>query len=234
MNIISSSRGKARIGVLVPFTNSNLEADFSMLRPDGVSIHYARMGGYDQEAIPDSSQMANMGSASLDEPLKLLTGVRPNIILYGCTSATLSHGMEFDIALANKIKTLSGVETVTAAGALVYALNKIKARHISFASPYVPELNDRAIALLSDAGFETIHRSEVKQTLDNYGQSELSPEQVYELGLAANHQHCDAIVLSCTDMRSVEIIAKLEQATGKPVITSNQALMLNAGDVLNL
>ena len=61
-----ASRGRARIGVLVPFTNINLEADFAMLRPPGVSFHFARLGGYDADAIPDDGQMAALGTASLD------------------------------------------------------------------------------------------------------------------------------------------------------------------------
>ena len=229
-----SSRGRARIGVLVPYTNTNLEPDFTLLRPDGVSIHYARIGGYDQDEIPDSKQMAKLGNAALDEPLALLCGARPDIILYGCTSATLTHGLEFDITLAEKIKTLSGAQTITAAGALVFALNQVKARKIGFASPYVATLNDQAISLLSEAGFETVSRSEVECALDNYGQGNLTPDQVYKLGLKADSPDADAIVLSCTDMRSVEIMDKLCKALGKPVITSNQAMMLNAKHILGI
>ena len=55
------SRGRARIGVLVPFTNTNLEPDLTMLRPAGVSFHFARMGGYDIDAVPDAKQMAGLG-----------------------------------------------------------------------------------------------------------------------------------------------------------------------------
>ena len=35
----------------------------------------------------------------------------------------------------------------------------------------------------------------------------------------------EAIVLSCTDMRSVEVVEQIEGALGKPVVTSNQAMM---------
>ncbi|MFC6583091.1 hypothetical protein [Sulfitobacter aestuariivivens] len=48
---------------------------------------------------------------------------------------------------------------------------------------------------------------------------------MYELGKKADHPEAEAIVLSCTDMRSVEIIAQLEARVGKPVITSNQAMV---------
>lgn len=225
---MTQSRGRARFGILVPFTNTNLEPDMALLAPDGVSMHFARMGGYDQDEIPDANQMHELGAADLDEPLRLLQGVRPDVILYGCTSATLTHGPVFDRGLAERIKADSGAETVTAAGALVHALQTLGVTRIGFASPYVPEINDMAVAFLAASGFDTVARSEVGDELDNYGQGALDPQAVLELGLAADHPEAEAIVLSCTDMRSVESIARLEQAVGKPVITSNQAMVFQA------
>ena len=73
-----------------------------------------------------------------------------------------------------------------------------------------------------------VARSEVGDALDNYGQGELDPQAVYDLGLAADHPEAEVLVLSCTDMRSVETIARLEQAVGKPLISSNQAMMFQA------
>ncbi|WP_299657141.1 Asp/Glu racemase [uncultured Tateyamaria sp.] len=222
------TRGRARFGVLVPFTNTNLEPDMALLCPEGVSLHVARLGGYDQDEIPDAAQMHGLGAADLDEPLRLLQGVRPDVILYGCTSATLTHGLYFDRALAERIKAESGARTVTAAGALVYALKVLNVDRIGFASPYVAAINDLATRFLSEAGIQTVARSEVAGELDNYGQGELDPDAVFELGLAADHADAQAVVLSCTDMRSVEVISRLEQALGKPVITSNQAMMFQA------
>lgn len=219
------SRGRGRFGILVPFTNTNLEPDMVLLRPEGVSMHIARMGGYDQDQIPDADQMHGLGAADLNEPLHLLQGARPDVILYGCTSATLTHGPAFDRMLAERIKTDIGADTVTAAGALVHALKTLGVKRIGFASPYVSAINDMAIRFLAETGFETVARSEVGDDLDNYGQGELDPQAVFALGVAADHPEAEAVVLSCTDMRSVEIIARLEKATGKPVITSNQAMV---------
>lgn len=225
---MTQSRGRARFGVLVPFTNTNLEPDMALLRPDGVSLHFARLGGYDQDEIPDSDQMQGLGAADLGEPLHLLQGVKPDVIFYGCTSATLTHGPSFDRDLAKQIKQESGAETVTAAGALVHALKVLGVQRIGFASPYVPAINDMAITFMDKVGVETVNRSEVDATLDNYGQGALSPDDVYELGLAADHPDAQAVVLSCTDMRSVEIIERLEAKLGKPVISSNQAMVFQA------
>ena len=231
---MTTSRGRARFGVLVPFTNTNLEPDMALLRPNGVSLHFARLGGYDQDEIPDSEQMHGLGAADLSEPLCLLQGVKPDVILYGCTSATLTHGLSFDRELAKQIKQDGGAQTVTAAGALVHALQTLKAKRIGFASPYLPAINDMAVAFLAETGVETVRRSEVSGTLDNYGQGELRPDAVYELGRAADHPEAEAVVLSCTDMRSVEIIARLEAKLGKPVITSNQAMVFQAMQLAGL
>lgn len=231
---MTQSRGRARFGILVPFTNTNLEPDMALLRPDGVSLHVARMGGYDQDEIPDADQMHGLGAADLAGPLHLLQGVRPDVILYGCTSATLTHGVAFDRALAAQIKASGSAETVTAAGALVHALAFLGVTRIGFASPYVRSINDLAVSFLADTGVQTVARSEVDEALDNYGQGELDPQAVYDLGLAANHPEAEAIVLSCTDMRSVEAIARLEETVGKPVISSNQAMMFQAMQLAGL
>lgn len=232
--MMQQSRGRARIGGLVPFTNTNLEADMMLLQPAGVSFHFARLGGYDVDAIPDSAQMAGLGKASLDEPLRLLCGTRPDIVMYGCTSATLTHGTEFDRDLARRISRASGAKTVTAAGSLIHAARTLGVSRVGFASPYVAQVNDEAIAFLGGCGIETISRFDYPVALGNYGQGEIDPGQVFELGIKADSPDAQAIVLSCTDMRSVEIIDRLEQALGKPVISSNQALLFAALELLEL
>ncbi|WP_299628704.1 Asp/Glu racemase [uncultured Tateyamaria sp.] len=231
---MTTSRGRARLGVLVPFTNGNLEPDLVLMRPDGVSLHSARMGGYDEDEVPDAAQMQGLGAADLDGPLSLLLGVKPDVVIYGCTSATLTHGPAFDRALADRIAAASGAKTVTAAGALVHALTALNVKKIGFASPYVPAINDMAVGFLGDLGFETVSRAEVDATLGNHEQGALDPDAVYALGLRANSVAAEAIVLSCTEMRSVEVIDRLEQRLGKPVVTSNQAIMFETLGALGI
>lgn len=233
-NLTYASRGRARIGVVVPFSNTNLEPDMQLLRPHGVSVHFARAGGYDLDEVPDSDQMRQFALASLDEVVTSLAATRPDVVLYGCTSATLAHGPTFDQEFAQQISTMTGKPAITAAGALVLALETIGARNIAFSSPYVEELNQEAIDFLGQCGFETVSSAYVGEDLGNYGQGELTPERVVALGKTADSPLADALVLSCTDMRSVEAINELELALGKPVITSNQALMFAAAKALAL
>ncbi|MGB0506009.1 MAG: maleate cis-trans isomerase family protein [Pikeienuella sp.] len=229
----NDNRGRARIGVLVPYTNCNLEGDFALMCPRGVSFHYARLGGYDIEEIPDDKQMAGLGASDLSEPLRLIKGVRPHAILYGCTSATLTHGPSFDRDLAGQI-TGDGIVSITAAGSLIHALRTIGVTRVGFASPYVGAINDQAAAFLASEGIETVSRADIGRDLGNYGQGELTPDEVYALALRANTDDVQALVLSCTDMRSVEVVERLEAATGKPVITSNQAMLFQTMQALGL
>jgi maleate isomerase len=229
-----SSRGRARLGVLVPFTNTNLEPDLTLLRPPGVSLHFARLGGYDRDAIPDDDQMAGLGDAPLDEPLQLIAGVNPDVVLYGCTSATLTHGVQFDRDLAGRIHAETGAATVTAAGALVRALKALDVTRVGFTSPYVGAINRQAVDFLAESDIETVQCTDIDCELDNHGQGELTPEAVFDLGVRADHAEAQAIVLSCTDMRSVETVERLEAALDKPVVCSNQAMLFEAMEQLGL
>jgi maleate isomerase/arylmalonate decarboxylase len=221
----SPSRGRARIGIVVPVSNTNLEPDMVMLRPAGVSLHVARAGGYDLDRIPDSDQMRQFAEASLDQVVDDLTAALADVILYGCTSATLSHGPTFDRAFQARIEARAGKPAVTAAGAVIEALHDLGVGNVGFCSPYTRELNAEAMAFLAQFGFNVVSDAYVGEDLGNYGQSALTPQDVIDMARRADSAQAEAVVLSCTDMRAVEAIASIEAALGKPVVTSNQALM---------
>jgi len=229
----TDSRGRARIGVVVPVSNSNLEPDLALLRPRGVSLHFARVGGYDIDAVPDGDQMRQLAQESLDDIIDSLAACRVDVILYGCTSATLAHGRDFDRDLRRQIEARAGVPAVTAAGAVVEALRDLRAARIGLATPYTADLNRAAAAYLESCGIEVATAAGVDAALDNYQQGALTPAQVFALGLRADHAHAQAALLSCTDMRAVEVIDALEAALDKPVVTSNQALLYAALKRLN-
>lgn len=231
---MTDPRSGPKIGVLVPFTNTNLEPDMIAMCPPGCTMHFARMGGYDVDAIPGSEQMAGLGASDISETLRLLSGVRPAAVIYGCTSATLTHGTAFDRDLAARIKALSGAVSLTAAGALAAAIQALGVARVGFSSPYLGEINDQAVAFLAEMGIETVLRADIGRELGNYGQGELTPSEVMELALRADGPGVEAIVLSCTDMRSVEAIERIERATGKPVVSSNQAMIFGLMRALGL
>ncbi|WP_109311162.1 Asp/Glu racemase [Ruegeria sp. AU67] len=231
---MTETRTAAKIGVLVPFTNTNLEPDMELLRPPNTTVHFQRMGGYDVDEIPGSDQMAGLGASDITHDLRMISGIRPNVVLYGCTSATLTHGPSFDAELAQQIKAGSGAVSLTAAGALIAGIKAVGATKVGFSSPYLGEINAQAMDFMALNGIETVKCADVGRELGNYGQGELTPDDVFDLACRADHPNAQAIVLSCTDMRSVEAIERIEAALNKPVVTSNQAMVFSLFRVLNL
>lgn len=229
-----NSRGKGRMGFILPVSNSNLEPDMMATYPQGVSLHFMRAGGYDLEKIPDSEQMQQFAQSPLDNVLNALCAVKPDIIVYGCTSASFSLGINYDIALKDKIESFAKVPAVTAASALVETLNDLQINQVSFTSPYTKQLNQEGADFMKQKGIKIANVAYIGDILGNYELSELSPDSVFELGLKANNKDAQAIVLSCTDIRSVEVIESLEKELGKPVVSSNQALMYIASKRLKM
>lgn len=216
-----------RIGVLVPFTNTNLEPEMMRMCPRGASVHFTRIGGYPVVEIPASDQMQDMCQADISEALTLIAGVQPDVVLYGCTSATLTHGLDVDRNLAVRINAATGAKAITAAGAMLTALGDLGANKVEFASPYVGEVNAQAIRFLADAGIETVKCADVGKALSNHEQGALTPDDVFDLAAWADCEDAQAIVMACTDLRAVDAIRKIEAELSKPVVTVNQAMMFS-------
>ena len=214
-----------RIGLIVPSSNTNVEPDCLMLCPAGVTIHSARSGGYDVDAIPDSTEMRKFVRQSLDQNCKDLMDARVDLIAYGCTSATLSDGPAFDAAFCAKLTELTGRPAVTTAGALVQAIQHLGAKQVAFTSPYVKILSQESVRFLTDSGISVVNEVGFERELNSLEQNALTPQDAYEMALKADHCDAQAIVISCTDYRALEALPAIEAALGKPVITSNQALM---------
>lgn len=221
----SQTRGRARIGVVVPVSNSNLEPDMMMMCPPGVSAHFARAGGYDVDAVPDETQMQRYSDAPVDDVIDSLRPCKPDVILYGCTSATLARGPAFDEAFRAKIEARASVPAVTAASSLIEALKDLGVQRVAFSSPYVASLNDYAVSFIEALGFRCVGRADTASALSNEEMAALSPEDVMALAEKADGPEAEAIVLSCTDLRAAEAVLAIEHKLGKPVVTSNQAMM---------
>lgn len=216
---------RRRLGVIVPASNTNAEPDCLMLAPAGLTLHVTRSGGYDVEAIPDSAEMRRFARQALDQQLQLLVDSRVELIAYACTSATLSGGVEFDAAFGAEMTAKSGLPAVTTAGALVEAMQDLGAQRIAFTSPYVAKLAEESVEFIRQCGIEVVNQLGFESELSSLEQNRLTPEDAYRMGVAADHPDADLLLISCTDYRALEAVPALEQALGKPVVTSNSALM---------
>jgi len=222
------SRGLARIGVVVPVSNTNLEPDFAMLAPPGVSLHFARAGGYDVDSIPDENQMRQYSETGADEVFDSLRLCRSDVIVYGCTSATLAQGPDFDREFRARIEAKCGVPAITAASALVETLQRLEVRRFAFTSPYVTTLNDLAVGFIEAFDMRCVSRLDAPEPMSNEAVAAATPEEIAAATERLEIRDADALVISCTDYRATEAIEGLESRLGIPVVTSNQASLLAA------
>lgn len=222
------TRGRARIGVIVPVSNTNLEPDLMMLLPSGLSLHFARSGGYDIDQIPDEKQMQQYSDSNANDIIDSLRICRSDILLYGCTSATLAQGPAYDQQFRHNMEKIAGVPAVTAASALVEVLAALGVRRFAFTSPYVASLNDLAISFIEEAGMSCCSRLDAAEPMSNDAVSAATPTDIIEQARQLDLKEADAIVISCTDYRATEAIPAIEAVLGKPVVSSNLAMLLVA------
>ena len=77
---------RAKIGVIVPPTNTVNEAEWNRMAPEGISIHAARMPLHANTASADGKKLLydDVKKATLD-----LVQARLDAIAYGCTAGSM-------------------------------------------------------------------------------------------------------------------------------------------------
>ena len=94
----------ARVGLIVPSSNTVIEVDFYRRLPPTATLHTARM--YLEQTTPEGE------SAMLDEYLPTaindLRSARPDVMVFGCTSAGALRGNDYEAQLIARIAQETG------------------------------------------------------------------------------------------------------------------------------
>jgi maleate cis-trans isomerase len=149
----------------------------------------------------------------------LLAQAKVDIICYGCTGGGILKGPGHDQEICAQIAATAGVPGTTTSASMMEALRVFGATRVSVATPYFPWLNERLQVFLEKSGFEVL----VIKGVGTQAHSTVTPEQVAALAAEVDRPDSQAIVIACTNFRTLEIIEPLEEELGKPVVTSNAA-----------
>jgi len=205
--------------MIIPSDNTAMEPEFNaMVRSiEGVSIHATRvfLEATDFESL--LSMQKETGRASRE-----LKTAEVDIIVFGCTSGSFVKGVEYDAGIIAEIESLTGIRATTTSTAVREAFNKLGVKSIALGSPYTDELNSKAQEYFEASGYRIVKTKGLDITPDiEIGKH--FPATAYELGKSIDTDEADCLFLSCTDFRTIEIIATLEKDAGKSVVTANQA-----------
>ncbi|WP_101297314.1 maleate cis-trans isomerase family protein [Halegenticoccus soli] len=219
---------RARLGIVVPSSNSTAEPEFAGAVPDGVSVHAARM------------PLSSVTAAGLDEMAgaaaecaERLAHADVDAVAYACTSGSLLHGREFAAGLEDDLAAAAGRPAVATARSVDRALSALSADRIALATPYVDDLTEREVAYL-EAGGRTVVAVDGRGIEDNTAIGALAPEDAHRQvrrtveGAALDSGGLDAVFVSCTNYRTFPAIEPLEADLGVPVVTSNAATLWDA------
>jgi maleate isomerase len=208
-----------RVGVLVPSSNTVMEPDFWRALPPGATLHTARM--FLEDTTPEGEHRM------LDEHVlpaaRDLATARPDLIVFGCTSAGALRGNDYDAELCRRISDLSGVPTVSVIASVRRAIAASGARRVGVVTPYVDALNQPIRESVEADGVEVATIAGLGIT-DNFEIAAVPRREILELadrtlrGLAV-----DLAFVSCTNFPAMAALPELERRLGLPVVTSNQA-----------
>ena len=212
---------RAKIGVIVPPTNTVNEAEWSRMAPEGISIHSTRMPLHVDTSSADGKKSLydDVAKATKD-----LAQAQLDAIAYGCTAGSMVLPIT---ELSAFMSGITGRPCVTTAASIVNALKALSIAKVALATPYHQALNDHEIEFLAKTGVEVVHAKGLGiggGGAQEYIQIAQTPEStVLDHVLSADRPEADALVVSCTDFPVLNLITDVEHRLGKPVITSNQA-----------
>ena len=215
---------RARIGIVVPSVNTVMEPWAQRTVPDGVSVLTSRM------FIPPETTretLIEMDRTEGKAAIRQLSSVNPHVIAYGCTASSIVQGLDYDAHLRAEIAETWKVPATTAAHAILTALRTLGARSVSIVSPYTKAVDEAEHHYFESAGLK-VHGGAYLGISDGFRLAEPEPGQLFELGRRGMDPRADALVISCLNTRSHTVIAALEQALGRPVVTSTQATLWHA------
>ena len=217
-----------RLGLLLPSSGTVQEVDFYRRVPDDVSVHAARMrlAGTTE---PDEVRM--LDEHALPAARDLAT-VRPDVVVFSCTSAGALRGAGYDAELCARISEETGAPTVSTLAAAREALERLGARSVALLTPYVAELTDRVRASLEAAGI-AVPRVHGLGLTDSLAIARVTPEEIHACAVERfRGAPVDAIFVACCTFRAFDAKPAIERALGRPVVTSNSAALAAALRIL--
>lgn len=207
-----------RLGLILLATDLTTERDVArLIGADEAGVHATRVAF----ANPTTPENLRGMAPRLTVAAGLLVPGEPlAAICYGCTSASVVIG-EGEVAAAIEAAR-PGVPVVTPIGAAKRALAVLGAVRVAVLTPYLPETTQPVVEHLGASGFEVV-AARCLGLDDDREMARIDGECIVAAAREADSVEAEAMFVSCTALPALAVVAKIEAALGKPVVTSNQA-----------
>jgi len=209
----------ARIGLIIPSADQLTETQFHRYCPDGVTIHVTRL------RLPEHRRlmMAQIDDA-IAEAATVLADARPGVIVFHYPASTLGDAAENETRYLDVIEEATDLPAVSTGRAVVEALDSLGVDKLVLITPYDEAAGQKETRYLEEAGFEVIHELGLGLTgVDEYIM--VPAQRWHQIAISNARDDADGYLLSCTNTNMIAVIEACESHLGKPVITSNQAVL---------
>lgn len=210
---------KAKIGLVIPSNNTVVEPELWAMCPPGVTVHGNRIltHGSTPEGIIEMEKSATRAFSEL-------AAGQMSVMAYACLATSLVKGLDWTREVAHKVASDTGRPATTAAIATIEGLKACGARRVAVATPYVDRIHAYVVPFFEAMGLEVVaHRNlNVQNSLDLW---RIPGEEVMAFARSVDVAEADALCIVATDLPTATIIHTLEARLGKPVVTTNQAIL---------
>ena len=206
----------SRIGLLVPSSNTTVEPEFYRALPRDVTLHCARL--YLEQIATDS--IASMVS-DIETQSRSLASADVDVIVLGAAAPSFLKGLGYDREMAQKIEAASGKRATTTSTALIEALKHLGVSRVVLGAAYDDKVNAIAKSFLEANGFNVLAAHGLG-LVDNLVVGRLDASSAYDLACKIDRPDAEAIVLACTNWKTMDVIERLERELGKPVLSTTQ------------
>ncbi len=211
---------RPKIGVIVLEADETLEDDLRQIFPlSEAKIHITRIPS-DPEVTVDT--LASMEKALPNSARLFPSSAHFQAVGYGCTSGTTIIGAAKVTELvqsSTKTDYVSNPLTAT-----LEALRVLGVKRLGIVSPYIEEVAEPLRKEFQRHGFE------VPAAVSFGESSEEKVARIDDVSLKnaaqaiVQEEKVDAVFMSCTNLRTLGVIAEIENEIGIPVLSSNQTL----------
>ena len=208
---------RGRLGFVLLNSEETADDDIRSIVPDDVGVFYTRVPLADPVTIENLAAVGDdLGAAASLLPPDM------DAIAYVCTSGGVVVGEENVARALNEGQ--SGAKTTSLITCVIDAMHVLGMKKIVLGTPYLDEVNHFEADFLVDRGFEIL---DVQGLCIENGRDMclVEPDDIVKLALEIDRPDADGIFISCSALRTVEVVDEIEQRTGKPVVGSNHALI---------
>ncbi len=208
---------RARLGFILMSTDLAAESDFFDMVPEGVAVHITRLKTDD---VTTNETLSRHIEFMADAASRIQPDTRPDVVSYSCTSGSIVVGE--DRVMEEIVKGAPWAKPMCIVTGVTDALRELNAKKIVVGTPYLDEINTAEAEYLTARGIEVLDIQGLNLTTGiEFGC--VTPGYWKAFALAIDRPDAEAIFLSCGGIRALEVADEIEQLTGKPVVTSNQA-----------